>query len=75
MDTKVEAVNCVLSKYTDCDFTFDSLLYEDLGLSSLRMMQVLGELRNSYGLTVEYRNLSEVRTVRDLFEILEGEDD
>ena len=65
----------VLAEHVVGGFDDGSALFEDLGLSSLRMMQVLGELRNRYGLVIDLRQCESILTVGDLVDSLRCDDD
>ena len=50
----------------------DSLLFEDLGISSLGMFNVIFEIENEMGVRVNVMDLIEVKTVEQLYQKIKG---
>ena len=54
------------------EITKDSLLFEDLGISSLGMFNVIFEIENEMGVRVNVMDLIEVKTVEQLYKKIKG---
>ncbi len=69
----LDKIKEVLAQYTDVDMaevTEDSRLAEDLGLSSFSMMSMMGEFEETFGITVDEAELTEVATIGDVMEYI-----
>ena len=54
------------------DMTDDMRLREDLGLSSLDFMTLMGELEDTFDVELEQENAANVRTIADAMQMLEA---
>ena len=62
----------VLSDFVDSgEITMDSALVEDLGLSSLDVINIVAAFEDEFGIEVPDRVIPTLRTVRDITEYLE----
>ena len=55
-------------KIDPTEISESSSLRTDLGLDSLQMVNIIVELENKYGLTIQERDTSDLQTVGDLIE-------
>ena len=59
-----ELVNRMVT--SDVSVDFDSDLVEDVGLSSIEIMELVEQLEDTYDISFPLNDLAEVRTIRDL---------
>lgn len=71
MFEKVAAIirDCVEDK--DIEITMDSDLVDDMGLSSLDVINIIAESEDEFGIDIPDRVISNMHTVRDIVEFLE----
>ena len=70
----LEKIREILAQYTDADpagVTEESRLDEDLGLTSFSMMAMMGDFEETFGITVDETELTDVTTVRDIMDYIE----
>lgn len=71
----LEKLREALAQYVEVEpeqITMDSLLVEDLGLSSYALMSLMGDLEEQFGITVDETELTEVRTVGDVMAYIQS---
>lgn len=51
---------------TEEDVTVDTLIIDDIGLSSMESILILGDIENEFGIDIPITGLRKVRTVGDL---------
>ena len=64
----------ILGEYVDCDpseITEDSALIDDLGLSSLEVINIVADFEDEFGVEVPDRVIPTLRTVGDIVNYLE----
>ncbi len=64
----------ILGEYVDCDpseITEDSALIDDLGLSSLEVINIVADFEDEFGIEVPDRVIPTLRTVGDIVNYLE----
>ena len=64
----------ILGEYVDCDpseITEDSALIDDLGLSSLDVINIVADFEDEFGIEVPDRVIPTLRTVGDIVNYLE----
>ena len=64
----------ILGEYVDCDpseITEDSALIDDLGLSSLEVINIVADFEDEFGIEVADRVIPTLRTVGDIVNYLE----
>lgn len=61
----------ILSEYTDCDMNADSALVDDLGLSSLEVINIVASFEDEFDIEIPDRIIPTLRTVGDIAEYLE----
>lgn len=67
-----DRVVAVLEEFVDgSQITMDSALVEDLGLSSLDVINIVAAFEDEFGIEVPDRVIPTLRTVRDITEYLE----
>lgn len=54
----------------DIEVSEDSDLTEDLGLTSLDMISVVGDIEDSFGISVEDEAVENISTVRDVIDYI-----
>ena len=59
-----ELVNRMVT--SDVTVEFDSDLVEDVGLSSVEIMELIEQLEDEYDISFPLNDLAEIRTLRDL---------
>ncbi|MBR0379622.1 MAG: acyl carrier protein [Mogibacterium sp.] len=50
----------------------DSSLTEDLGLTSLDLISIVGDIEDSFGISVEDEAMDSIETVGDVLDYIEG---
>ena len=50
----------------------DSSLTEDLGLTSLDLIRIVGDIEDSFGISVEDEAMDSIETVGDVLDYIEG---
>ncbi|MDO5409359.1 MAG: acyl carrier protein [Lachnospiraceae bacterium] len=58
------------STETECVISDDKCLGADLGLSSMEVFILLGDLENNFGITIPAEYLREIQTVGDLSKLI-----
>ena len=48
----------------------DGLLKDDYGIDSMRMIEILATLEKNYGIKINQEDLSEMRTVHNIYKIV-----
>jgi len=68
-----ERTVAILNDYigTDTEITMDSALVDDLGLSSLEVINIVAAFEDEFGIEVPDRVIPTLRTVRDIVDYLE----
>jgi len=64
----------ILSKITQIDLkgiTYDTLIFEELGLDSLMAIEILARIEKQFGIIIEESLLADVNTVGDFVQIME----
>ena len=62
----------ILKQFADTDeITMDSLLTEDLGLSSLELINIISEFEDEFDIEIPDRVIPTMHTVRDIVAYLE----
>jgi acyl carrier protein len=70
----LDKIKEILAQYTDVDLdavTEESRLAEDLGLTSFSMMSMMGEFEETFNITVDETELTDVATVGDIMNYIE----
>ena len=69
----LDQVREILSQYVEADpstITEDTLLAEDLGLTSFAFMTMMGNFEDTFEITVDETELNGIRTVGDVIEYI-----
>lgn len=68
-----ERTVAILNDYigTDAEITMDSALVDDLGLSSLEVINIVAAFEDEFGIEVPDRVIPTLRTVGDIVDYLE----
>ena len=63
----------VIQESTECEMEIyeDSMLVEDLGLSSIEIMVLIGDIEDAFDVKIKASQLRNVRTVGELLNIIE----
>lgn len=63
----------IISQYIESDkkATKEKYLIEDLGLDSLKMMQIICDIEEQYRIEIQYSNLVNILTVQDFIDLIE----
>ena len=56
----------------DMDVSEDSVLTDDLGLTSLDLISIVGDVEDSFGISVEDEAMESIETVGDVLDYIEG---
>ena len=56
----------------DIDVSEDSVLTDDLGLTSLDLISIVGDVEDSFGISVEDEAMESIETVGDVLDYIEG---
>ena len=56
----------------DMDVSEDSVLTDDLGLTSLDLISIVGDVEDSFGIRVEDEAMESIETVGDVLDYIEG---
>lgn len=60
----------ISDKFTESEVKDDSLLYEDLNISTLERLEIIMEMEHIFNVDLTHVDLSTIKTVNDLYEIL-----
>lgn len=68
-----ETTVSILEEYceTDCEITMESALVDDLGLSSLDVINIVVEFEEEFDIEIPDRIIPTLRTVGDIVKLLE----
>ena len=53
------------------DFTYDMNLFDDLALSSMEIFELFAALEDELNITIKEEVISDIATVKDLFDVTE----
>lgn len=56
----------------DIEVSEDSVLTDDLGLTSLDLISIVGDVEDSFGISVEDEAMESIETVGDVLDYIEG---
>ena len=56
----------------DMDVSEDSVLTDDLGLTSLDLISIVGDVEDSFDISVEDEAMESIETVGDVLDYIEG---
>lgn len=56
----------------DIEVSEDSVLTDDLGLTSLDLISIVGDIEDSFGISVEDEAIDSIETVGDVLDYIEG---
>lgn len=56
----------------DIDVSEDSVLTDDLGLTSLDLISIVGDVEDSFDISVEDEAMESIETVGDVLDYIEG---
>jgi acyl carrier protein len=56
----------------DIKVSEDSVLTDDLGLTSLDLISIVGDVEDSFGISVEDEAMDSIETVGDVLDYIEG---
>ena len=56
----------------DIEVSEDSVLTDDLGLTSLDLISIVGDVEDSFGISVEDEAMDSIETVGDVLDYIEG---
>ncbi len=56
----------------DMDVSEDSVLTDDLGLTSLDLISIVGDVEDSFGISVEDEAMESIETVGDVLDYIKG---
>ena len=70
-EKKLKEILAQYGNITAEDMTGDMRLKEDLELSSLDFMSMLGEIEDTFDVEFEEQHATKVRTVQDLLDLIE----
>ena len=71
-NTIIEKLRKLIYDYLDDEpeFNEDSLLNEDLGLSSLDLISVVGDIEDTFGIVIDDNAVPSIKTVGDVIEYI-----
>ena len=70
-EAKKEIIRVIkVSTETELDITEQTNMFTDMGLSSVEVVVMLGELENTFGIDIPASRLRRVRTVGDMCELV-----
>lgn len=70
-DLRKEIIDVIIeSTETELDVTPDMDLFADMGLSSMEIMVMLGDLEDAFDIEIPAEELTDVCTVQDLSDII-----
>ena len=70
-EAKKEIIRVIkVSTETELDITEQTNMFTDMGLSSLEVVVMLGELEDTFGIDIPASRLRRVRTVGDMCELV-----
>ena len=70
-EAKKEIIRVIkVSTETELDITEQTNMFTDMGLSSVEVVVMLGELEDTFGIDIPASRLRRVRTVGDMFELV-----
>lgn len=75
MNEIYESVKEIVIKVADIpedEITIDSAMIDDLWLSSIEIMTIIGNIEVKYGIKFSSDDLSKIRTIGELVESIEG---
>ena len=70
----LEKIKTILAQYVDADMnevTEETRLAEDLGLTSYSLMSMMGEFEETFQITVDEAELTDIFTVGDVMKYIE----
>lgn len=54
----------------ECEVTMETNIKEEMGLSSMEIVVLIGDLESEFGVTIPISALSSIETVEDLFQLV-----
>lgn len=69
----LDKIKEILAQYVDVELdgvTEESRLAEDLGLTSYSMMSMMGEFEETFGITVDETELTDIATIGDVMDYI-----
>ena len=70
-EAKTEIIRVIkVSTETELDITEQTNMFTDMGLSSVEVVVMLGELEDTFGIDIPASRLRRVRTVGDMCELV-----
>lgn len=77
MDNSIDSTIAIVSKIIEditgiqgSDIKADSTFLDDLELSSLEILSVVGEIESRFSVKISEKDLASIRTVRELAEVI-----
>ncbi len=71
----IKKIRDIMVQYVDVDpaeIKEETLLAEDLGMTSYAMMSMMGDFEEAFGITVDETELTDVHTVGDIMKYIES---
>ena len=65
-----EELKKIIQKYTEAPVTPESDLVEDLGLTSLDVVSIVGDFEDAFDVTIEDEDILDFTTVADIIDYL-----